>query len=74
MPKSFVSCNHMNCYLQNMPHINLHILYIIHIKTSSNIQELSKYIKYIKSSNYIILYNLFSICNTFEFEVTWIFR
>ena len=38
----------MNCYLQK--HINLHILYIIQVKTSSKIQELSKFNKYIKSS------------------------
>ena len=33
-PKSFVSCSHMNCCLQNILHINLHILYIIQVKTS----------------------------------------
>ena len=38
----------MNCYLQNTLHINLHILFIIHIKTSSRIQAFSKCIKYIK--------------------------
>ena len=30
----------MNCCLQNMLHINLHILYIIYFKTSSKIQKL----------------------------------
>ena len=39
----------MNCCLQNILHINLHILYIIQFKTSSNIQELQESIKYIKS-------------------------
>ena len=39
----------MNCCLQNILHINLHILYIIHIKTSSKIQELQESNKYIKS-------------------------
>ena len=48
-PKSFVSCSHMNCCLQNILHINLHILYIIQFKTSRKIQELQESIKYIKS-------------------------
>ena len=39
----------MNCCLQNILHINLHFLYIIHIKTSWKIQELEESIKYIKS-------------------------
>ena len=39
----------MNCCLQNILYINLHILYIIHIKTSSKIQELQESNKYIKS-------------------------
>ena len=41
----------MNCQLllQNILYINLHILYIIHIKTSSKIQELRKSNKDIKS-------------------------
>ena len=72
-----MSCNHMNCFLRNILHINLDILYIIQVQTKSKIQELSKYIKYIKSyklNNFIILFNLFSICYTFEFEVTQIFR
>ena len=30
--KSFWSCNHMNCYLQIILYINLHILYIIQVK------------------------------------------
>ena len=33
-PKSLVSYSHMNCCLQNILYINLHILYISHIKTS----------------------------------------
>ena len=32
--KSFWSCSHMNCCLQNILHINLHILYIIQVKTN----------------------------------------
>ena len=76
--KILVSCNHMNCCIQNILHINLHILYIIQVKTRSNIQELSKYIQYIKSykkNNFlIILFTLFSSCNTFEFEASPIFR
>ena len=58
-------------------HINLDILFIIHIKTSSRIQELSKSIKYIKvtyKTIFVILLNLFSICDTFEFKATRIFR
>ena len=47
--KSFWSCGHMNCCLQNILHINLHILYIIHINTSRNIQESWKFNKYLKS-------------------------
>ena len=39
----------MNCCLQNILHINLHILYIIQFKTSRKIQELQESIKYIKS-------------------------
>ena len=38
--KSFWSCSHMNCCLQNILYINLHILYIIQVKTSSKIQKL----------------------------------
>ena len=37
--KSFWFCSHMNCCLQNVVYINLHILYIIHVKTSSKIEE-----------------------------------
>ena len=47
--KSFWYCSHMKCCLQNILYINLHILYIIHIKTSSKIQESRKSNKYIKS-------------------------
>ena len=32
--KSFWSCSHMNCCLQNILHINLHIFYIVQVKTS----------------------------------------
>ena len=39
----------MNCCLQNILYINLHILYIIQVKTSSKIQELQESNKYIKS-------------------------
>ena len=43
--KSFWSCSHMSCCRQNISRINLHILYIIHIRTRSKIQESNKYIK-----------------------------
>ena len=39
----------MNCCLQKILYINLHILYIIHIKTSSKIQEVQESNMYIKS-------------------------
>ena len=39
----------MNHCLQNICYINLHILYIIEVKTSSKIQELQESNKYIKS-------------------------
>ena len=59
----------MNCYLQK--HINLHILYIIQVKTSSKIQELSKFNKYIKSSQENMTeFGLYiSIYVSFEFKV-----
>ena len=56
---------------------NLHILWIMFCKATLNLQESGKSIKYIKSykqNNFIILFNLFSIYNTFEFKVTQIFR
>ena len=62
---------------KNTLHINLHILFIIHIKTSSRIEELLKSIKYIKiyiQNNFMILCNLFCICDAFEFKATRIFR
>ena len=46
---SFWSCTHVNSCQQYTLYINLHILFIIYIKETSNIQELSKYIKYIKN-------------------------
>ena len=49
-PKSFWSCSHMNCCLQKyITHQFVYFIYIIHIKTSRNIQELQESIKYIKS-------------------------
>ena len=62
---------------KNTLYINLHTLFIIHIKTSSRIQELLRSIKYIKiyiQNNFMIVFNLFCICNAFEFKATWIFR
>ena len=47
--ESFWSCSHMKCCLQNIFYINLHILYIIQVKTCSKIQELQESNKYIKS-------------------------
>ena len=40
----------MNCCAQNILYINLYILYMFHIKTSSKIQELQESNKYIKSN------------------------
>ena len=68
-----MSCNHMNCCQQNILLINLDILYIIHIKRSSRIQELSKSSstsKFTYETILIILLNLLFICNIFEFKVT----
>ena len=53
-------------------HINLHILFMIYIKTSSKIQESSKSIKYIKSyqQNKIeFLEKFYFIYISFEFKV-----
>ena len=47
--KSFWSCSHTNCCLQNTIHLNLHILFIVQLKTSRKIQELQESIKYIES-------------------------
>ena len=58
---------------KTIQHINLHILYIIYIKTNSKIQELSKSNKYIKSyqqNKFEFLDYVFSICNSFEFKAT----
>ena len=68
---SFWFCSHMNCCLQNILYNNLHILYILQVKTSSKIQE-KKFNKYIKSyqqnklefSKIIILF-----CISLEFQV-----
>ena len=57
----------MNYCLQNILYINLHILYIIHIKTSS-IQELQESNKYIKSYQQS-WENIISVCISFEFQV-----
>ena len=76
-PKSFVSYNHMNCCLPKMTHINLHTLYITQIKTSSRIQDYQNTSSTSKVTNktiLIILFNLFTTCNTFECKVTQIFR
>ena len=62
----------MNCCLQNILHTNLHILYIILIKTSLKIQESRKFNNYIKSyqQNMIEFWiNFISICISFEFQV-----
>ena len=32
-PKFFWSCSHMNCCLQNVLHINLHIIYFSQVKS-----------------------------------------
>ena len=57
---------------KNTLHINLHMLFIIYIKTSSNIQESSKSIKYIKSYKENMIESLEEIdfiYITFEFQV-----
>ena len=59
--ESVWSCSHINCCL------HLHMLYIIHIKTSS-IQELQESNKYIKSYQQSWKNNI-SVCIAFEFPV-----
>ena len=58
----------MNCCLQNVLYINLHILYIIHIKTSSKIQESRK------SNKCIISYqqNMIEFLDKFYFNMYFI--
>ena len=58
----------MNCCLQNILHINLHILYIIHIKTSSKIQELQESNKYIKSYQQ----NKFELLEKYYFNIRYL--
>ena len=55
----------MNCCLQNILYINLHILYIIHIKTRSKIQELQESNKYIKSYQQ----NKFELLEKYYFKI-----
>ena len=60
--KIFVSCIHMNCCLHKYTIHNLHILFIVYFKTSSNIQKLSKSNKYIKryiQNNFLFYINCF---------------
>ena len=69
---SFWSYSHMNCCLKNILYINLHILYIIHIKASSIIQESRKSNRYIKGyqQNMIEFLDKFlSMCISFQFQV-----
>ena len=47
--KLFWSCSHMNCCLQYILHINLHILYFYFTKMNLNLKELQESKEYIKS-------------------------
>ena len=46
--KSFWSCTHVNCYQNYTLYINLRILLNILSKTTSNIQESRKAVKFLK--------------------------
>ena len=75
--KSFVSCSHMNCCLQK--HTTHQVTYFIYYSYQDKFKNPRfNIILYLhqsyKQNNFIILFNLFCICNTFEFKVTWIFR
>ena len=77
-PKSFVSCNHMNCCLQNRTtHQFISFIYYScqdKFKNSRIIKIHQVHQKLQAKQFLFIFFNLFSICNIFEFEVTQIFR
>ena len=62
----------MNSYQNYSLHINLHILLIILVKESLKIQESTKILylhqKIHTKQFFNALFNLFCICNTFEFK------
>ena len=64
----------MNCCLQNILYFNLHILFIIYFKTSSKNPKIIKiqqiHQKIHTKQFFIIIFKLFSICNSFEYNVT----
>ena len=65
----------MNCCLQNICYINLHILYIYQVKTK--IQELqgsNKYIKSYQQNKFESLDNIILLCISYDFQANWVSR
>ena len=52
--KSFWSCTHVNSFQKYALYVNLHILFNILSKTTSNIQESRKSIKFLKRQQELI--------------------
>ena len=74
--KSFVPCSHMNCCLQK--YTTHQFTYFIYYSNqdkfkNSRIIKIHQAHQKLKAKQFF-LFNLFSICNTFEFEVIQIFR
>ena len=72
--KSFWSCSHMNCCLQYILHINLHILFVIQVKTSQKIQESRKSNKYLKSYQINKIDDFVQSCVQIAFHLNFKFR
>ena len=69
---SFESCYHMNYCLQNYTTYQFTYLFHIYFKTSSKIQtfKIQQVHQKLHTKNFIYIFNLFPICNSFEFKVT----
>ena len=78
MQKSFVSCSHMNCCLQNYTtHQFTNLIYYSYQDKLKNSRIIKIHLVHQKLTNktiLIVLFNLFSICDTFGFEANWNFR
>ena len=72
--KSFVSCYHMNCYLQKLYYTSFYIFYILcilrQVQKSKNYENPTSTSKATSKTIFIILFNWFCICNSSEFKVT----
>ena len=72
------SCTHMNCCLQNyIIHQFTHVLYFIHIKASSKIQEYknpTSTSRVINKTSLKFWKNTILICISFEFQANRVFR